>query len=260
MLSSINTLKLIINNNKSVIAILNMISKVAILASLYAGLAASSHLHRRAETVIPADSFTSLETYWNYLYPWGATHNGGAKMDADHVSVDADGVLTLTAEPVTGQADPIHYLSGTIHAKQTFTVAAGGGYDVSGEFIAPVAKGTWPAFWLNAASGWPPEVDVAEWKGSGKISFNTFNTSSEVTALDVDYPNPTAWHSIKAELRDINGADISVKFYMDGNLVTTQYARDYIGKGLRLIINYQTEGSSGSPGPTESTFICLSCY
>ncbi|KAL4914000.1 concanavalin A-like lectin/glucanase domain-containing protein [Aspergillus aurantiobrunneus] len=211
-------------------------------------------LARRATTEIPSDSFTSLDTYWNYLYPWGDTHNGGALMDADHVTV-TDGVLTLTAEPVSDQPEPINYRSGAIHAKSTFTVEAGGGYDLSAEFIAPVATGTWPAFWLNAASGWPPEIDIAEWKGSGKISFNTFNTSSEVTALDVEYPDPEEWHSVRAELRDTNGADVSVSFYLDEELVTTQYARDYVGQGLRLIINYQTEGSSGSPGPTtETTF------
>ncbi|KAG5808641.1 hypothetical protein H9Q74_011806 [Fusarium xylarioides] len=98
-------------------------------------------IERRATTEIPSDSFNSLETYWNYLYPWGATHNGGARMDKEHVSV-TDGVLTLTAEPRDDQEDPIHYLSGAIHAKSTFTVSAGGGYDISAEFIAPVARGT----------------------------------------------------------------------------------------------------------------------
>ncbi|KAJ4314506.1 hypothetical protein N0V84_008847 [Fusarium piperis] len=209
-------------------------------------------IEERAVTDIPADSFSSFETYWNYLYPWGPTHNGGARMDQEHVSVKG-GVLTLTAEPVADQKDPIHYLSGAIHAKSTFTVTAGGGYDVKAEFIAPVGRGTWPAFWLNAASGWPPEIDVAEWKGSGKISFNTFNTSKEVTALDIDYPKPKKWHSVRAELRDENGVDVRVKFFLDGREVTTQYGRGYIGKGLRLIINYQTEGSSGSPGPTKPT-------
>ncbi|KAJ5931475.1 hypothetical protein N7516_005964 [Penicillium verrucosum] len=215
-------------------------------------LSPNPSLERRATTEIPSDSFESLDTYWNYLYPWGDTHNGGSLMDADHVSVN-DGILTLTAEPVSGEPSPIHYLSGAIHAKSTFTVEEGGGLDLNAEFIAPVSKGTWPAFWLNAASGWPPEIDIAEWKGSGKISFNTFNTSSEVTALDLDYPDPTDWHSVKAELRDENGSDVSVKFYLDGELVSTQYAKDYVGQGLRLIINYQTEGSSGSPGPSKTT-------
>ncbi|KAG9503955.1 hypothetical protein J7337_003914 [Fusarium musae] len=188
-------------------------------------------IERRATTEIPSDSFNSLETYWNYLYPWGAIHNGGARMDEEHVSV-TDGVLTLTAEPRDDQEDPMHYLSGAIHAKSTFTVSAGGGYDIS------------------ADERMAPEIDIAEWKGSGKISFNTFNTSDEVTALDRDFPNPEEWHFVRAELRDENGHDVRVKFFLDGVEQTTQYGRDYIGAGLRLIVNYQTEGSSGSPGPT----------
>lgn len=39
-------------------------------------------------------------------------------------------------------------------------------YTVSGEFIAPTAVGTWPAFWLTAVVGWPPESDIGEWKGA----------------------------------------------------------------------------------------------
>ncbi|KAL4958665.1 glycoside hydrolase family 16 protein [Aspergillus stella-maris] len=183
----------------------------------------------RATTEIPTDSFNDLNTYWNYLYPWGDTHNGGARMDSNHVSV-TNGILTLTTEPVTGEDGPINYLSGTIHAKQTFTISAGGGYDISAEFIAPVEQGTWPAFWLNAATGWPPEIDIAEWKGTGKILFNTFNTSDEVSALDMDYPSPEDWHSVRVEIRDENGTNVFIGFWLDGEL------------GLRL-----------SPGPTKTT-------
>lgn len=95
------------------------------------------------------------------------------------------GQLTLTAHKVSGLPDashggqkiPIHYLSGAVHAKEHFNVSKGGGYDFAGEFKATTTKGTWPAFWLTAVDGWPPEIDMAEWKGSGKISFNTFNVS-----------------------------------------------------------------------------------
>ncbi|KAF8908485.1 hypothetical protein CPB85DRAFT_1436098 [Mucidula mucida] len=36
-----------------------------------------------AVTVIPSDSFSSystFETYWNYLYPWGSDHNGSMQI------------------------------------------------------------------------------------------------------------------------------------------------------------------------------------
>lgn len=186
---------------------------------------------------IPSDSFSDLENYWNYLYPWGEDHNGGARMYADHVSVQ-DGALVLTAEPVSDEPAngdiAINYRSGAIHAKDTFTVQPGGGYDFSAEFQAPVARGTWPAFWLTGADSWPPEIDLAEWKGSGDISFNTFNTSSEVTALDVAYSDPEAWHAVKAEIRAVNDDVVSVDFYLDGASVTRQYGSGFVGAPLWL--------------------------
>lgn len=224
------------------------------LLKVASGIAVPSSLNKRADTIIPSDSFNSFSTYWNYNYPWGTDHNGAARMDESQVSV-SDDVLTLTSTPVTGQPATsggiaINYLSGTVYAKSTFTVAEGGGYDLTADFIAPTEKGTWPAFWLTAVSGWPPEIDVAEWKGDGKISFNTFNTSSSVTAVDIDYPNEDDWHTVKAEIRGEDSSDVSVNFYLDGTLESTQYGSGYIGAGLYLIIDYQMEGSSGSPGPT----------
>uniref|UniRef100_A0A8H7K6R4 Uncharacterized protein n=1 Tax=Bionectria ochroleuca TaxID=29856 RepID=A0A8H7K6R4_BIOOC len=169
-------------------------------------------------------------------------------MDKSQVST-AQGYLTLTSKPVTGQPPahhggkdiPINYLSGAIHAKKTFTVQAGGGFDFSADFLAPVDKGM------------APEIDVAEWKGSGDISFNTFNTSSQVTARDVPYSNPKAWHTVRTEIRDANGRDVSVSFYLDNKWVATQYGSNYVDAGLYFIINYQMEGSSGSPGPSTTT-------
>lgn len=104
----------------------------------------------------------------------------------------------------------------------------------SAEFQAPVAKGTWPAFWLTAVEGWPPEIDIAEWKGSGKISFNTFNTSSVVSAKDEAYPNPGAWHSVRAELEDSGSGNVGIGFWLDGRLVTRQVGKGYVGKAFWL--------------------------
>lgn len=75
---------------------------------------------------------------------------------------------------------------------------------------------------------------MAEWKGSGKISFNTFNTSSKVESKNVDYPSSGDFQSIRTELRDLNGRDVQVKFYMDGDLVTTQMGKDFTGVPMYL--------------------------
>ncbi|KAI0482068.1 concanavalin A-like lectin/glucanase domain-containing protein [Xylariaceae sp. FL0804] len=207
-------------------------------------------------TLIPTDSFSDFDAYWSPLYPWGDSHNGGALMNESQIST-SDGVLTLTATPVSGEPDvesggeeiAIDYLSGTVYAQQTFTVETGGGFDFSGEFMATTTYGTWPAFWLTAVSGWPPEIDMAEWKGDGDISFNTFNTSSEVATDDVAYDDPDDWHTVLCEIRDVDGSTVSATFYLDGVEQTTQYGSDYVGAALYLIIDLQMEGSSGSPGP-----------
>ncbi|KXX76891.1 Galactan endo-beta-1,3-galactanase [Madurella mycetomatis] len=194
--------------------------------------------------MIPNTSFNSqsdFDTDWSYNYPWGTDHNGAARMSPDQVRL-SQGTLTLTARRVDGERPashggrqiPIRYLSGAVHAKEHFNVSRGGGYDFSGEFRATTARGTWPAFWLTGVRGWPPEIDMAEWKGSGKISFNTFNTSSQVRARDVPYPSPGEFHSILCEVRDQNGRDVSVKFWMDGQLIETQYGRGFVGQPMYL--------------------------
>ncbi|PYH97986.1 putative glycoside hydrolase [Aspergillus ellipticus CBS 707.79] len=222
-----------------------------------------------ATTLIPTtcfDSYTDLEEYFAYLYPWGSDHNGAARMvgnstDHEYISVNSS-TLTLVAKPVTGQPATssgvaINYLSGTVHSADTFTVEAGSGFNIQAEFQATTEEGTWPAFWLNGANTWPPEIDIAEWKGTGDISFNTFNTSSEVEAVNVDYPSPDEFHTVRSEIRDEDGSNISIKFYLDDELVTTQYGNDYVGKPLYLIIDLQMEGSSGSPGPTTDAYYLI---
>lgn len=233
---------------------------LAVLSHIVSGLPGERHgLAKRDSTLIPTscfDSTSSLTQYFNYNYPWGDTHNGAAIMKESNSVIADAGVLTLNAT-YTGASD-YAYDSGTVYAKQQFTVEAGGGLDFSAQFIAPVETGTWPAFWLNGVNSWPPEIDVAEWKGSGDISFNTFNSSSEVQAQDVEYPSPTDYHTVLAELRDEDGSNVSVNFYLDGTLITTQYASGLVGQPLNLIIDLQMEGSSGSPGPTGSKFFLKS--
>ncbi|EIN03590.1 hypothetical protein PUNSTDRAFT_109359 [Punctularia strigosozonata HHB-11173 SS5] len=236
--------------------------------TLTVAIATLSH----ADTVvIPTSSFDSyadLETYWNYLYPWGSDHNGSARMvgnstDHSHISV-ANGVLTLTATPTSGQGTSsesphltIDYFSGTIYAKDDITVDGTDvvGYVVEGEFIAPTAVGTWPAFWLTAVNSWPPEADIGEWKGTQQTWFNTFNTSSEVKSTIVAWPDDGEFHSVKAVLSSIEGdsSDVTIDYYLDNVLQATHVGADFLGAPLYLIIDLQMEGSSGSPGPTGTT-------
>ena len=108
--------------------------KSLVAAILLSCLTQAATLSKRATVLIPKtvfDTTASLEQYFTYNYPWGGTtHKGGARMDKQHVSITSPGVLTITAQPVKGQAPAPHggkqiainYLSGAVGAKRHFTV------------------------------------------------------------------------------------------------------------------------------------------
>jgi len=136
-------------------------------------LAAPLALAQPGTTLIPLTSFDSQEEfdkYWDYLYPWGSDHNGSARMRESQVRME-NGTITLTAKRVNGEPQATHggkklnirYLSGAIHARQHFTVAAGGGIDYYAELKVKTYRGSWPAYWATYTEGWPPEIDIAEW-------------------------------------------------------------------------------------------------
>ncbi|KAL1754616.1 glycoside hydrolase family 16 protein [Schizophyllum commune] len=213
------------------------VSSLALAVSAALMLAGSAPIAQAASTVIPKDSFSSFDDFWKYLYPWGSDHNGSARMAESQVDVDS-GTLVLKAVPTTvSDKASIHYLSGAVHSTKQITVTAENSYTLYGE---------------NAASGWPPEIDIGEWKGTADNWFNTFNTSSEVKSTTVAWPTDLSFHSLQAVLTaEPNGADVRVDFSMDGALKATHYAKGYVGKTLNLIINLQMEGSSGTPAPAD---------
>ncbi|EME79594.1 glycoside hydrolase family 16 protein [Pseudocercospora fijiensis CIRAD86] len=235
-----------------------LIYLVHLAAFVDAILPETYHEHRlkkRGSALIPSDCFSSDQALYKYFspnYPWGDHHNGAALMSQAQVSA-AKGFLSLRSD-YTGAAN-WSYNSGTVYANQHFTVPTGGGLDFEASYQANTEPGCWPAFWLTAVNGWPPEIDLAEWKGSGKVSFNTFNTSSHVASLDVPYPNPGSWHSIRNELRaEADGSTLAISFYLDGRLITKQYGANMVNAPFWLIIDYQMLGSSGKTGPHETTY------
>lgn len=245
-------------------------SHILLAALLSASLTSAAHSNPHREralkarggtALIPDTCFNSqddLETYFEYNYPWGDTHNGAALMSSAQVSIIDNAYLQLKSDYTGPQASDssLTYNSGTVYAKQHFTVAADGGLDFQANFVAPVEEGTWPAFWLDGVNSWPPEIDLAEWKGDGKISFNTFNTSSVVAAQDFTYSTPTtAWHTILVELRpEDDETTLRADFYINSELFATQYGENMVGEPFYMIIDYQMLGSSGSSGPTDTTY------
>ncbi|GAA3873500.1 family 16 glycosylhydrolase [Streptomyces sedi] len=221
------------------------------------------------ETVI-GDSFAdyaTLESSWNYLYPWGSDHNGTARMyggptDHNHVSLDG-GTLTLRATRIdwdegNSSADPhlpIRYHSGAIHARQHVVVGPQfPEWEVKGSFRAPSVPGTWPAFWLTGVNSWPPESDILEYKGDARNWFNTYrNASGGWSNTLVDVADPGAWHSYRAWIAQVSATDVDIHYYLDDNWVGQHRGAGFVDQPLWIIVNLQMEGSSGSSGPTTDT-------
>jgi beta-glucanase (GH16 family) len=221
------------------------------------------------ETVIDSRSFASyrsFESKWNYLYPWGSDHNGSARMiagksNSTYVSLK-NKVLHIKAKYISsdeGKSDKnphlkIKYLSGAIHAKHQVEVTdTWTQYEISGSFKAPIDKGTWPAFWITAVKGWPPESDILEYKGDNVNWQNTFITPSNINTTKIIMADAnTKWHHYKAVLKKVNTTEVDIYYYIDQKL-TGVHRGNFMNKPLWIIINLQMEGSAGEPGPTADT-------
>lgn len=221
---------------------------------------AQKNSNKKWETVIDRTSFKDEIHFgknWNMFYPWGTDHNGSARMYKENVTV-TNGELKISAMPVAlseakSSATPhldIKYHSGAVHAKHQITVTAQyPEYRVYGEFKAPVTRGTWPAFWLTAVNGWPPETDILEFKGDSFNWQNTFLTPKDVTTIKQNVPDSMEkWHRYEAILKRIDDKQTMITYYFDGKK-QGEHTTDFTNQPMWLIINLQMEGSSGDPGP-----------
>ncbi|MDP4208457.1 MAG: glycoside hydrolase [Bacteroidota bacterium] len=214
------------------------------------------------ETVIDGNSFssyTAFDSSWNYLYPWGSTHNGSARMvgsstDHSYIYLESGNVLVCKSEPVSGQGT-IHYYSGTVYAKTKVLVNDQyPNWEVKGDFQCSSVKGTWPAFWLTGAWTWPPESDIMEFKGNSNCWQNTFRTSSDVSSQVTAVSSPGSWHNYRVWISKTDSVNINIHYYIDGVWKAVHKA-NFVGKPMWIIIDYQMEGSSGTPGPTYTTYL-----
>ena len=171
-----------------------------------------------------------------------------------------DGVLELKAERTSknegkSKSSPhleIKYKSGAIHAKHKIVVnKAYPEYEITGEFKAPTSSGTWPAFWLTAVDGWPPETDILEFKGDDVNWQNTFLTPQNVTTIKKKIPDASKeWHTYTAKLKRVDNTHTTITYFIDGKQTGVHYT-DFTDKPLWLIINLQMEGSSGNANGLE---------
>jgi galactan endo-beta-1,3-galactanase len=218
------------------------------------------------ETLVDGTSFNSVNAFtnqWKYNYPWGTDHNGSARMNATNVTVSG-GVVTLTSSLTntyegTSSVSPhlaIRYNSGTFYLKQQITISAQYPvWDISGSFKVPTQTGTWPAFWMTGVNTWPPESDFMEFKGSSTCWQNTYDDTWQNAETSISSAG-TAWHTYRMVAILEDSTNVDFHYYIDGNMVSEQTASTFVGSPCWLIVDYQMEGSSGSPGsgPTGTTY------
>jgi hypothetical protein len=86
-----------------------------------------------------------------------------------------------------------------------------------------------------------------EFKGSSTCWQNTFRTSSDVSTKTTVVNDPYgSWHHYKAWINRVSSTDVTIDYYIDGTW-TARHTANFTGKPMWLIIDFQTEGSSGSP-------------
>ena len=225
------------------------------------------HEEKKWETIIASNSFNDKRHFnanWNYFYPWGTDHNGSARMYKSNILVK-DSVLELKATLVNNikeksKSEPhlaIKYKSGAIHAKHQITITKEHPvYEISGEFMAPTDTGTWPAFWLTAVNGWPPESDILEFKGNAVNWQNTFIAPKDVTTIKQTILDASKkWHTYKAILKRLDDQHASLTYFIDGEQTGVHYT-NFANKPLWLIVNLQMDGSSGrASGLEEASYL-----
>ncbi|MEU4391961.1 family 16 glycosylhydrolase [Kribbella sp. NPDC023855] len=237
------------------------------------------------ENVVEKTSFssrTAFEAEWNYLYPWGDTHNGAAKMVSSQISLSG-GILTLKATRLAQPAGtsphdpkaPLWYRSGAVHAKELITVDDQfPAYSIEGEFRTQTGTGIWPAFWTTGTGdAWPPESDILEYVGDATNLFNTWNrdgsdpgTDPDVERTPISGHDPNAWHKYRIWIeRDGSTGDVLIDYYFDDVWKATHRGVGWVGVPQRLIINLQMgswasgiepggPGWAQQPGPSGDTY------
>lgn len=205
---------------------------------------------------------------WSPSYPWGQTHNHRAFCAPENVTV-ADGKLRLTAEnrrhpdappeiEQGGKRYALDYTSGVVHTQGKFEFTYG---YIEGSFRLPATRGFWPAFWtLNAAGGWPPEIDILEilcheptrvyytyhygksWRPEEKLSFGgQFAADQGAPDFSQDF------HVFACEW-----SPDCIAWYVDGVELRRFTDRDWIAQSrdMYLIINLAVGGWEQDPDQT----------
>ena len=190
----------------------------------------------------------------NGVLPWGAHQDHGSEYYVSGNCQWGGNYLTLHSYPNTGG---YKYESGVSFCN---TQVPASGYDtvtVSCDIQNPYVgvQGCWPAFWLDTTKSWPPEIDIAEFKGNqgGRVWQNVCNDSQQWQVAQ-NYVDGN-WHTYSVVMGPANGGNRSYQLYLDGSNKMQGTYHDGQNSPFWVICNFAMEGDSGSPGPNYNTYV-----
>jgi hypothetical protein len=241
----------------------NKIVNYALVASL--GLALP--LVASAATLV--SGFSSSTMNYTGMLPWGSHVDNGSEWyctnatNGKQAATMVNGLLTLNS--FRWVANGYNYQSGVVWGKTTIP---GSGYNyvtVDVDIYTPYAgtTGCWPAWWLDSAWTWPPEIDIAEFKGNvggGNVWQNAVGSDGNWKVV-ISTVNKTAWHHYGLALGPISGGARTFQLFLDGVIKNQGSFPDAQGGvPFWVIANYANEGDSLTPGPTYDTYVQLKNY
>ena len=163
-----------------------------------------------------SDDFNSFNTsiWGSGSTPWGSEYQSDCTIIPAADTYTSGGSLVLRSRlgPFTGATGKsFTYSSGWAWTKQRLTY---GYMEIYAQY--PNNLGAWPAFWM-LGEGWPPEIDVAEYKGptTGKMTTALYDSNSTWNSTETS-GTYTGWRTY-----GLDWQVGSLKFYVDGVLKKT---------------------------------------
>jgi hypothetical protein len=186
--------------------------------------------------------------------PWGANTDHGSETYVAGNCQWGNNYLTLHSYWNTGgyrYSSAVSYCNTQVPASgyDTVTVSC----DIQNPYVG--VQGCWPAFWLDTTKSWPPEIDIAEFKGNqgGRVWQNVCNDSQQWQVAQ-NYVDGN-WHTYSVVMGQANGGNRSYQLYLDGSNKMQGTYHDGQNSPFWVICNFAMEGDSGSPGPTYNTYV-----
>lgn len=165
--------------------------------------------------------------------PWGTTDNSPCLITPEDTYLQ-NGDLVLRDR--MGSFGQYHYSCGWAWTKKWYKY---GYFEMRAQY--PKGKGQWPAWWM-LSNGWPPEVDVAEYRGS-PMSYMTeafywgsWSTSLLRESAGWDF---TTWHTYGLQW----GPGYLV-WYVDGKIEKSYYGSQVPSDSMYVIFSAGLDGSS----------------